>query len=259
MKRMVLAGLLALFLCIGGARAADSFTPLRDSPAYKAITAQTDAILEAASVLADGAGAETAPAAADIDFDRAYRVYLGKVFLECTDLARLAEDLETAEYLWHIPVQIGTKEGIMEFCRDSAKETWELQSFFLESPEKSHPAAYADAVEKYTLDPDAPVYFIYGENGFYIRSAVTLSKDGEPLAVPLTGIPSYYLDDLPGYSGEGPLPFSDFVRLYQKHIDGQQAYTHEIRLRLLAAALFALAAFGVFIARTIHKAKKSGV
>lgn len=249
-----------LFLCLfatlfySTAQASDSFTPLRGSPAYEEISAQEDAILRMADFRMEDT--ESAPSSATffIDYDRAYRVYLGRVFLECNDPAQLPHDLESAEYLWHIPVRVGMIHGIAEFCRAPQSNAWELQSFFTAGSEKSLPDSYADAAESYALDPDAPVYFIYGEEGFYIRCAIILPQHGEPLTIPLPEVPSYYLGDLPNYSGKGPFPLSDLVRLYQIYRGDVQAYLRQSHIRFLGAALFTLAICGGFL--FLHKRKK---
>lgn len=91
----------------------DIFLPLKDTDDYAEIQALTDEMLEIANNLYDTGELKQKMRTSDIDFDRAVKIYMDResslIGLDSSDVDELSSYLKTAEYIWEVPVDVGSQ------------------------------------------------------------------------------------------------------------------------------------------------------
>lgn len=91
----------------------DIFLPLKDTDDYAEIQALTDEMLEIANNLYDTGELKQKMRTSDIDFDKAVKIYMDResslIGLDSSDVDELSSYLKTAEYIWEVPVDVGSQ------------------------------------------------------------------------------------------------------------------------------------------------------
>lgn len=91
----------------------DIFLPLKDTDDYAEIRALTDEMLEIANNLYDTGELKQKMRTSDIDFDKAVKIYMDResslIGLDSSDVDELSSYLKTAEYIWEVPVDVGSQ------------------------------------------------------------------------------------------------------------------------------------------------------